>query len=157
MSDTAISTRKQDLEDKIRHTIPMSNYMQFSIESLNALSITTSAPLDPNINIHGSAFAGSLYTLATLTAWAFGQSLIERHDLEAELVMAKAEIRYRKPVRKELTCSCNATPIQTERFINTLAKGERARLLLEVTVDESIAAVIEATMIATPAHSQSRS
>ena len=58
------------LEQKIRGSIPLSDAMQFHIEALSLDAIEVVAPLPPNVNIHGTGFAGSIYSVAVLTGWA---------------------------------------------------------------------------------------
>ncbi len=48
-------TAAQALEQKIRTAIPLSAAMQFSIKVLNQDEIQVSAPLEPNINVHGTS------------------------------------------------------------------------------------------------------
>ena len=54
----------QELTRKIRSAIPVSAAMQFSIDYLQVDEIRVSAPLQPNINVHGTGFAGSIYSMA---------------------------------------------------------------------------------------------
>ena len=58
------------LEQRIHAGIPLSRSVQFHIAELDGQSIRVAAPLAPNINVHGTGFAGSLYALGILTAWA---------------------------------------------------------------------------------------
>ena len=62
MNDAALA-----LQHKIHESIPLSEAMQFSIASLSRESILVTAPLAPNVNIHGTGFAGSIYSLAVLS------------------------------------------------------------------------------------------
>ncbi len=50
-------------------TIPVSEFMQIAPVAFDGESLAVSAPLAPNINLHNTMFAGSIYTLATLTGW----------------------------------------------------------------------------------------
>jgi hypothetical protein len=74
-------TAAQALEQKIRTAIPLSAAMQFSIKVLNQDEIQVSAPLEPNINVHGTGFAGSIYSAAILTGWALCTHVIGRDFL----------------------------------------------------------------------------
>ena len=55
-------TAAQALEQKIHDAIPLSAAMQFSIKVLSQDEIQVSAPLEPNINVHGTGFAGIVFT-----------------------------------------------------------------------------------------------
>lgn len=122
--------------------------MQFSIESLDLDSIRVSAPLAPNVNIHGTGFAGSLYSLAVLTGWALCTHLLEALDLDAELVVGKAEIRYRAPVTGAIECSCQASAQQRAEFEQGVREQGKGRMLLEVRVGDVPQAVLSATYVA---------
>ena len=45
-----------------------SRYMQWSIDQLTSESISSTALLEPGINVHGTGFAGSVYA-AMATGW----------------------------------------------------------------------------------------
>ena len=124
------------LNRKIRDHIPLSEAMQFSIDALSLDSIRVSAPLEPNINIHGTGFAGSLYSIAVLTGWALATHVMQELHINAELVVAKAEIRYRAPVTAALVCrsSCNAE--QRQQFMLAVNESGKGRLDLDVEIGD---------------------
>jgi len=105
------------LTQKIRGAIPLSESMQFSIDSLSQEAIRVSAPLQPNINIHGTGFAGSIYSLAVLTGWALCTHIMDELAMDGDLVVGKAEISYRAPVKADLECHCQATAEQRQSFL----------------------------------------
>ena len=88
-----------ELQRLIRATIPLSEAMGYRITELSDTRIRVEAPPEPNINIHGTGFAGSLYALGILTAWGLCSHVVTAAGLDAELVVAEANIRYRAPVR----------------------------------------------------------
>ncbi len=135
------------LQALIRKTIPLSEFMQFEISSLGSSSITTSAPLNPNVNIHGTGFAGSLYSLSMLTAWAFVMHCLQSHNITAELVAARAEIQYRKPVKNAIECQTHVASEDIDNFIQQLQKRGRAKMEVIVDVGNS-AATLNALMVA---------
>ena len=135
-----------DLQRRIRDAIPLSVAMGYRITELADTRIAVEAPLGPNINIHGSGFAGSLYALGILTAWGLCAHLIERAGLEADLVVAEAGIRYRAPVRTDIVCHCALDAAAADAFTSELAGRGRSRTTLEVMIGEGPAAVIRAVM-----------
>ncbi len=136
------------LEDKIRATIPLAAAMQFRIEELDVDRIRVSAPLEPNVNIHGTGFAGSLYSLAVLSGWALCRHLIETLEPEAELVVGRAEIRYRAPVRGPIECRTACTAAEREAFIAGVRDSGKGKMRLEITVGDIPEAVLDATFVA---------
>jgi thioesterase domain-containing protein len=137
-----------DLEQRIRRVIPLSDAMQFSIRQLSLGAIQVTAPLEPNINIHGTGFAGSIYSLGVLTGWALCTHIMAELGIEAELVVARAEIRYRKPVSGDLECSCACTAVQRESFRQGVAALGKGKLVLDIEVGADRQAVLQATYIA---------
>lgn len=139
------------LETRIHAGIPLSRAMQFHIAALEEHAIRVEAPLDPNINVHGTGFAGSLYALGILTAWGMGAHLIALAGHAAELVVAEASIRYRVPVTGDIVCACRVDPVLAQVFSTRLQSHGRARLALEVAIGDPAAATIQAQM-----HARSR-
>lgn len=137
-----------DLEQRIRRVIPLSEAMQFSIRQLSLDAIQVTAPLEPNINIHGTGFAGSIYSLGVLTGWALCAHIMAELGIEAELVVARAEIRYLKPVSGDLECSCACSAVQRESFRQGVAALGKGKLVLDVEVGADRQAVLQATYIA---------
>ena len=136
------------LQQKIRQAIPLSDAMQFSIIDLSLDAIEVTAPLEPNINIHGTGFAGSIYSLGVLTGWALCTHIMNQLVIEAELVVARAEIRYRAPVNGELECSCVCLAAQRESFRQGVATVGKGKLVLDVEIGGARQAVLQATYIA---------
>jgi len=136
------------LTQKIRNAIPLSEAMQFSIDSLSQEGIRVSAPLDPNINIHGTGFAGSIYSLAVLSGWALCTHIMDKHAMDGDLVVGKAEISYRAPVDTGLECHCQASAAQRQAFLQQFHKKGKGRLALEITVGELPQAILKATFVA---------
>ena len=137
-----------ELQRRIRATIPLSEAMRFQIESLQDDSIAVSAPLEPNINIHGTGFAGSIYSLAVLTGWALCTHMLERAGVDAELVVARAEIRYRAPVDGTLECKTLAADDARTEFLDGVVSSGKGLINLEVRVGEKPSAVLNATYCA---------
>ena len=137
-----------DLTRKIRKAIPLSESMQFSIDQLDAAGIRVSAPLSPNINIHGTGFAGSLYSVAVLTGWALCTHLIDEAGIDADLVVARAEISYRAPVNGDIECRCSASVAQRASFVQAIQERGKGKLSLDITVGDLPQASLQATFVA---------
>ena len=136
------------LQQKIRESIPLSDAMQFGIDSLSLDAIAVSAPLPPNINIHGTGFAGSIYSVAVLTGWALCTHILEALEIDAELVVARAEIRYRAPVTGELRCQTGAESSDRDSFLQDIREHGKGVLQLRINVGERPDAVLDATYCA---------
>jgi thioesterase domain-containing protein len=77
-----------ELTKKIHKGIPLTQAMAFDITQLTETSITVKTGGEENINVHGTAFAGSLYTTCVLAAWGLVNS---RLPDEASLVLASGQ------------------------------------------------------------------
>ena len=137
-----------ELQQTIRGSIPLSEAMAFSIDRLDIGSIEVSAPLEPNVNIHGTGFAGSIYSLAVLTGWALATHIMQSRDLDGDLVVGRAEIAYRAPVTGSLQCRCEADEAEREAFEAGFHERGKGRLALEIRVGDKPEAVLTATFVA---------
>ena len=122
--------------------------MQFHIEALSTEAIEVRAPLPPNVNIHGTGFAGSIYSVAVLSGWALCTHILEAAGADAELVVARAEIRYRAPVTAALECSTSAPAAARETFLEDLESAGKGLIDLDIVVGERPSAVLSATYCA---------
>ena len=136
------------LQEKIHTAIPLSALMQFSIIDLNPHSIVVSAPLEPNINIHGTGFAGSLYSIAILTGWALCTHVMSLHDMTGDLVVGEADIKYRRPVTGALVCRAQLDTTTCDTFKKNFEAVGKARLNLTVNVGNDASAVLQGLFVA---------
>ena len=70
--------------------------------SLDETSLSLAAPLALNSNVHGTAFAGSLYAVGVLSAYYLGREWMRREGLSDagyELVAKSGRIAYKRPIR----------------------------------------------------------
>ena len=137
-----------ELTNKIRANIPLSEAMQFTIEQLDVERIRVTAPLTPNINIHGTGFAGSIYSVGILTGWALCTHIIDELGLDADLVVARAEIDYRAPVTSALECHSSTDASQRDTFLQSFRERGKGKLVLEISVGDAPQASLHATFVA---------
>jgi len=122
--------------------IPLAHAMGVKVESYLDGKLVLTAPLDANHNHLGTAFGGSLATLATLAGYAL--LWIELGDRDAHIVIGKSEIHYRSPVRGELRAVCERPdPATLATFREHFARKEKARLTLDVAIDGDGSAGVE--------------
>ena len=83
------------LQQLIYDTIALGKAMKLQVTHLTSNAISIEAPVaNANINIHGTAFAGSIYSICALSAWGLVHMRLLREDISAEVVIAQANIRY---------------------------------------------------------------
>lgn len=135
------------LESEIRQGIPLAAQMAFRINELSPNAIRVVGGGSENINVHGTAFAGSLYTIATLALWGLIRARLPENTT---LVLAEANIRYRKPVVGDIFAHCAIDTGDMEGFLQRLQKRGRARIAAKVEIagEQDVAAEYQGTMYA---------
>ncbi|GAA5170832.1 YiiD C-terminal domain-containing protein [Viridibacterium curvum] len=126
---------QQALLDYLYAHIPLSQAMGVTVQSLAQGSVTLAAPLAPNINHRGTAFGGSISTLATLAAWSLLRVGTDTLDPLPRLVIRRNTVDYSQPVAGDFTATAHAPGVEVwNRFLDTLAQRGRARITLSASV-----------------------
>jgi thioesterase domain-containing protein len=99
--------------------------------------LTVAAPLAPNRNLHGTGFAGSLFSIAVLTGWGATWLALREHGLAGVIVVADSEIRYRKAVTDELVCRCEPDADALRTALAEHRERGRMKLTLECTIESA--------------------
>ncbi len=92
-----------------RH-LPLAVAMQVTVKSWNGRQLCLAAPLVSNLNDKGTAFGGSLISLATLTCWGICWLGLLRDGVEADLVLRQQSSRFMRPVTDELQSCAECMP-----------------------------------------------
>ncbi len=77
-------------------------------------------------------FAGSAFTLATLTGWGMTWLLMKERGLHGDIVLADSSIRYRHPVEENPVASTSLDGISGD--LDRLASGRKARIVIHVVI-----------------------
>ena len=109
MNETAADTKAlcAELQTIWHQQIPLSQAMQMQIADFDGQVLTTEASLAPNVNVHGTAFAGSLYAIQALTGWGMMHLQLKLNALDASIVIANGQIKYAKPVAQDIYVRCS--------------------------------------------------
>jgi thioesterase domain-containing protein len=128
------------LQQRIDREIMLARPMGVVVESANDSSLVLRAPLAPNANHKGTAFGGSLYSLAVLTGWAWLTRFLATRKLDAEAVIQESNMRFLKPVHGEMR-ACLEIPAAAdiEKFQKMLVRASRGRIRLQVKMHEGSA------------------
>jgi len=123
----------KELETICHDSIPLSKSMQLTIESFENNILVSKAKLAPNINVHGTAFAGSLYSVQALTGWGmiWLQLKLAGFD-EASIVIASGQIDYMKPLKDDLITRCDFNGVSGA--LSELEKNDKTRFQLTCSV-----------------------
>ncbi|HBK12633.1 MAG TPA: hypothetical protein DDZ32_07325 [Gammaproteobacteria bacterium] len=117
-----------DLQAIWYQQIPLSKAMDMRIVDFADNTLTCCASLAPNVNVHGTAFAGSLYAVQALTGWGMMHLQLQLHELDASIVIANGQIDYAKPVAEKIVVSCSFAG--QEAAMDTLQKSGKGRFQL---------------------------
>lgn len=124
----------QELQ-RIWHTeIPISAAMDIRIHAYDNDVIEVHAALAPNVNVHGTAFAGSLYAIAALTGWGLTWLKLRERALSGHIVIAEGAIRYAKPVDGEIVARCRFDEAVHAAPFAKLAETGKCRFSLECEI-----------------------
>ncbi|ODT50352.1 YiiD C-terminal domain-containing protein [Devosia sp. 63-57] len=121
------------LEAYLHANIPLTRAMAVSAVSVHAQGVTLSAPLDPNINVHGTAFGGSVSTLGVLAAWSVVHLRLEAEAVAAQLVIHRNETEFLAPITGRFEAVAQIEPQAWIEFRTMLDRRGKARL--SVTAD----------------------
>lgn len=133
-----------DLQRLLNTELPITVPLGLIVEEANAARVVLRAPLAPNRNHRGTAFAGSLNAVATLAAWSWLTRYLADSALNGQVVLQDSSITYTHPVSSDFTAIATAPEEPTiARFMATFRRSGRGRLRL--TVEVSDAAGVAAT------------
>lgn len=141
---TEKSEARLRIQNKIREKIPQSDSMQFSISELEADSIVVNVPLSENFNIHGTGFAGSIYSTGILAGWALCYYNMELFEMEGDLVVGKAEIIYKSPITEDIACSVSFKNDERDSFYENFKNKGKSTIRLNIKIGESENAILQA-------------
>lgn len=143
-------TDRARLQDDLHRLIPLSAAMGVRVVELSEHTLILDAPLAANHNHAGTAFAGSLYALASLAGWALLRTVFHRAGLAPQLVLGRGEMRYLRPVSHDLVATARLPADEQTPLVQRLRAGRRARCGLEIAGPDDGAAVFLGRFYATP-------
>ncbi len=139
------------LQQILNEAIPLTNAMSINVTHVDSNTVFIEAPVDNvNVNIHGTAFAGSIYNVCGLSAWGLVHIRLLTENIAAEVVMAKGEISYLAPVRNRIKASCQLDENEFQAFKDRLVEKGKARITIIVNAREKdqLQASLEAHIVA---------
>ena len=144
---------KDYLQERITAEFPLARHIGIVVERADDGGIVLSAPLAPNANDKGTAFGGSLFSVAVLTGWSWVARYLDAAGIAADAVIQESTIRYLRPVHGELHAAL-VPPAAAEvaKFRKMLERARRGRIRLDVHIDHAQAPVLEFTGIYAAAH-----
>ncbi|MFT4926279.1 MAG: thioesterase domain-containing protein [Phenylobacterium sp.] len=131
----------KELQQTWYDEIPISQVMGIKVHQYTGRVFETRAALNPNLNLHGTMFAGSVFSLASLTGWGLLYLWCKDQEVEGHIVLGDGQIHYHKPVTQQPGALARMADIEGD--LSPLAQGKKARLKLTVEVKDGDKAVAE--------------
>ncbi len=139
-----------DLQQTWHQTIPLSAFMQLQIMQFDGNLLACQAPLAPNKNLHHTMFAGSIYSLLTLTGWGLIWLQLQALGLQGDIVLADADIRYLAPVQQDARAQVQLLDAVGDLAVLTQGRRVRQQLLVRLTQGERLLAEFHGRFVVLP-------
>ncbi len=138
-----------ELQATWHRDIPPAAAMEIQVAAYDGRTLTVHAPLAANRNVHGTAFAGSLFSVCVLTGWGATWLALRERGLAGSIVVADSQIKYRKAVSGDLLCRCTTEPQSLDAAFAGIASSGRASLPLGCTIHagDKLAVAFEGTYV----------
>ena len=115
--------------------IPIVGAMGAAVDNYDGRALTVRTPMQPNRNVHGTTFAGSLYSVCVLTGWGAVWLALRERGLDGTIYAAESAVQYRKAVAGDFVCRCVTEVEALDAGIRELKEAGRASFDLACTID----------------------
>ncbi len=139
------------LQNRIAGEFTLAQHIGIVVESADDDAVVLRAPLAANVNDKGTAFGGSLYSVAVLAGWAWVARYLATRDLSADAVIQESNMRFLAPVRGELRARvATPTDAQIDKFRKMMQRAGRGRIRLRVEMhcEQTLATLFEGVFAA---------
>ncbi len=133
-------------------SIPLSEKIGVRIVQYTGKKFITTMPESGNQNGVHALFAGSLFSLATLTGWGLIWLLLRERHLGGTIILADAHVRYSSLIEGRPTAVADLGSLSGD--LDRLARGRKARVQLNVQLsgNDKTGAIFEGVYIVLPAN-----
>lgn len=152
----AISSYIAELQATWHRDIPPAAAMAIEVAGYDGRTLAVRAPLAANRNVHGTAFAGSLFSVCVLTGWGATWLALRERGHQGSIVVAESQIKYRRAVAGDILCRCVTEPATLDPALAQFDATGRATLLLTCTIDagDRLAVVFNGTYVVQAKHAR---
>ena len=140
-------TCSKALQDIWHDTIPLSKAMNIQISYFDGQELITHCDASFNKNLHNTMFAGSIYTLATLSGWGWVYLQLQRQQLQGDIVLAKANIEYHAPITGPGYAKVSSDSVSGDFSRLALGKNSRINLTAHLYSGEHVAATFTGSYV----------
>jgi thioesterase domain-containing protein len=133
-----MSADTRALEQVLGDSMPVAGRLGVEVVDDRDGRLTLRAPLALNLNDKGTAFAGSLAMVATLTGWSMMWLLLRQQGISGDIVLQDSSVKYLRPITTDFA----ATAIRPEEaalvaLFAAIERRGKGRLKLDVTVTDA--------------------
>lgn len=135
----------------LRGHIPLAAAMDIDVVAADERAVRIAAPLAPNINLHETAFGGSVVSLAILASWSLLHLRLQADGIGNRLVIQRNVITYERPIASAFSALASlATGEAWKPFVQLLQRRGKARIAVHAKLeyDGAIAARFEGEFVA---------
>jgi thioesterase domain-containing protein len=133
-----MSTPATLLEKRIHSDIPLARHMGVRVTQFDGQSLVLSVPLAANSNHKGTAFGGSLFSLAVLAGWGLLTLKLAERGVEGELVIQDSKVSYLLPVTGDIVARATLPEAkELDRFLTAVERYRKGRIRLSVTIEHA--------------------
>jgi thioesterase domain-containing protein len=150
--------RLHALGDLVRRELPLSGPLGVELRRWDEGGLEVWAPAEPNRNVHGTLFGGSLAAVALLAGWGLVRLELQDRAIDAEVVVQDSALRYERPVLAGIRAVALHPPTgEWDRFLRAVRRRGRGRIAVrvELTPDDADtpvpAVIMEARYVAVAA------
>lgn len=137
------------LQEKWFKTIPVSQAMNIAICYYDGVTIISHCDPAFNKNLHNTMFAGSIYTLATLTGWGWIYLYLLERNLQGNIVLANASIKYVAPINGIVAAKTSEELVDVKLNSIKPSKKIRIRVSVKVLSGDNVAALFSGDYVVT--------
>lgn len=132
-------TESQDLafiKQYLQQYLPLTVAMQVQVLDYDGQTLRVSAPLEGNHNDKGTAFAGSLSSLATVCGWCLMMVWVKQHHQQpCQVAITQAQIDYKKPTHTDFYAQAHLPDVSSlNQALQMLVRKGRTRLTINIEV-----------------------
>jgi thioesterase domain-containing protein len=126
--------RLEELQHTWHTKIPISQAMDIRIDNYGDNCLVAHASLAPNVNVHGTAFAGSIYAVSALVGWGMTWLQLRLREIDGSIVIANGHIDYARPVTDDFIARCQFDEAAQRDAFLKLEKTGKTRFPLECEI-----------------------
>lgn len=128
-------TQLARFKKRINEVIPLTTSLAVELVAYDGRQLLVGAPLEPNHNHQNTAFGGSLYSVAVVSAWGLVELLLADSGLTGNILIQSGEMEYLGPVEGDFYALCSLTDEDLmRRFHKSLARHGKGRLNLTAQI-----------------------